>query len=48
MITKFSFVVKTPSLKNAATYFETCMDTKKIEAIGDKPVKELLKKIGKF
>lgn len=41
-----SFYFQTPVLMDAANYYDTCMNTKQIEAVGDDPMKELVKKLG--
>ena len=33
---------------DAANYYDTCMNTKQIEAVGDDPMKELIKKLGQY
>lgn len=38
----------TPVLRDAATYYSSCMDTNMIEKIGDNPMKDLIKQMGSW
>ncbi|XP_057304506.1 endothelin-converting enzyme homolog [Hydractinia symbiolongicarpus] len=38
----------TPALDKASIYYHTCMDTKTIEKLGDKPMLELVEKLGSW